>query len=56
MNFKSLTEKEIKEIWVRQEEFLSDPYLHQKISILFGLEKDRVGFFHDVGVGELRGF
>jgi SNF2 family DNA or RNA helicase len=52
MNYKELTKKEVDGIWEQLDEFKTVPYLHQKISILFGLNKNSVGIFSDVGVGK----
>ena len=52
MNYKILTSEEVDGIWGQLEEFKTSPYLHQKISILFGLDKPNIGYFHDVGTGK----
>ena len=50
-DYKSLTKEEVHEIFA-DVDFHCEPMLHQYVSLAFGMGRDRVSFWHDVGVGK----
>jgi len=51
MNIKQLTNKQL-DSYLDGFVFKTEPFRHQKISILFAKDKDRVAFFHSIGSGK----
>ena len=51
LDLKTLSLQDYREVFARKQ-FILEPRWHQYVSLSFGIDKDRIFYFHDVGTGK----